>query len=240
MYILQISDLHITPHRTEVVDDTNTYLEFEKLLPRIQAEAPDLLIISGDLAAKLPEPCSYQYLQQTLDKASIPWVALKGNHDRGDLFDEIFQNKAYSGFQCWKEWEYASILFFDTSTEEPPKDDLQLLKDFLTQRKHPIYLFTHYPPIAVGYFVFDEECVLPWRDLFYQILSESTAPLYVFFGHIHYEFEFHWKHTHFYSVPSATLPIALRLPGHIPDKDGPYFRKIIIGPNMFETSIATA
>ncbi|MBF0286762.1 MAG: metallophosphoesterase [SAR324 cluster bacterium] len=237
MYIIQISDLHISLALTESEDRANVCQEFEKLIPCIQKESPDLLIVSGDLAAKVPELNSYRYLKQTLSNLGIPWVALKGNHDRGTMFDAVFADNFSTGFQCWKEWSYASILFFDTSAESLPQIDLQALKDFLSQSSHPVYLFTHYPPIAVGYRFFDEECVLPWRDSFYQILSESVSPLHIFFGHIHYEFEFHWKHTHFYSVPSATLPIIPNVSHHTLDKKGPYFRKIMIGQDTFDTSV---
>ncbi len=210
--------------------------EFEKLLPRLKRESPDLLIVTGDLAADEPEPAGYEYLKECLDSLGFPWLVIKGNHDRGSLFDEVFEKHFMSGFRC--RWDSGiPLLFFDTSSEALPHNELNALEEFLSNSSQPSYLFTHYPPVTVGHPLFDDIHYLPWKEELFDVLSRSPQPVHVFFGHIHFSFQSTFEQAHFYSIPSATLPILPDQSDFVLDPNGPYYRKVLVTPTHCETSV---
>lgn len=228
MKIIQCTDLHLPGLYQDSVHEVHSWSVFESLLEAIDKECPDLLVITGDIAAHHQDWLCYQRLQQKLSQEKYPWIILKGNHDRGEIFEDVF------GSHCLKSfWKYPlengnSLLFLDTSEERENEQVLKALSEFLNDTTCPNFLFTHYPPIEVGHQVFDEIYPLLWKGTLLEILLQCTTDLYIFFGHIHFEFESHKEKLHFYSVPSATLPFMSDALEFTIDAGGSYYRKILI------------
>ena len=73
--ILQLTDLHLPPEGVEV---ERAFARFRYL---VEAEQPDLVVLTGDLVTAVPSGEMIVRLRDSLDVLGVPWVALYGNHD---------------------------------------------------------------------------------------------------------------------------------------------------------------
>ena len=79
MRIVQISDLHLSPKHGFFINN------WRRAARRLQQMAPDLVIVTGDLAINGPDDAGeLAFARAELDKLGLPWRALPGNHDIGD------------------------------------------------------------------------------------------------------------------------------------------------------------
>lgn len=235
MRIIQISDLHLATAPGQLYEGIDTLGRCSRLLDRLKKEPADLLVATGDIAAESENAFSYEFLRENLNDFPYPWVVLPGNHDRGFLFKEIFGAHAKIDFEAHTPQGETDILFFDNSGEEP--NHLEALKDYLAHSRKTACLFTHYPPVPVRHPSYDGKHRLSWQKQLFDVLQKTPSPLYVFFGHIHFEFEQKINGISFHSVPSATIPI---IPGDdrdAPDTRGLYYRNISLALGQFTTSV---
>ncbi|GEM_PF-3852109 len=237
--IIQISDLHLPSSDEELVEGINTRKRFESLINHLKKQPADLLVITGDIAGYEENKFSYELLKKSLEASlPYPWIALPGNHDRGTLFKDILGDGSTEGFQIKKFREDAApVLFFDNSSEAPDHSALEELATYLGHTRQMNCLFTHYHPVPVGHPTYDKKHRSAWQELFFDVLQKSSLPLYVFFGHIHFEFQQTMNQLSFYSVPSATLPILPAIGGDRPDGRGLFYRSINIVSKNCDTEV---
>lgn len=233
MKIIQVTDLHLTPSPEGRTGGINTLKCCETLLAGLRNEKADILVITGDIAAETEDLFCYSFLRDQLRNMPFPFVILPGNHDRGNYLREIFGSCLKTGFS--QDPKNEGILYFDNSTEEPAH--LDELKQHLNTMAEPSCLFTHYPPIPVGHPSFDGKHSLPWRGAFLDVLQSTQAPLFVFFGHIHFNFAKEIGLIQFYSTPSATTPVIQGETEDLPDQSGLYFREIFSSQAGWETTL---
>lgn len=79
MKVLQISDTHLGAR----VAGFNA--NFDRIADWVRAEAPDLVIHTGDITRDAPgAPEELAFAKARLDQLGAPWLAIPGNHDIGD------------------------------------------------------------------------------------------------------------------------------------------------------------
>ncbi|MBS7700801.1 MULTISPECIES: metallophosphoesterase [unclassified Chelatococcus] len=77
--IVQVSDLHLSGKRGRYQDNWEITLEW------IDAEKPDLVVVSGDVALSDPDEVDdLVFARRQLNRISAPWRVIPGNHDIGD------------------------------------------------------------------------------------------------------------------------------------------------------------
>lgn len=76
--IVQVSDLHLSHSLQHHQENWEIVLEW------LDAERPDLVIVSGDLADEPDEPGVFSLARQQMERIPVPWRAIPGNHDIGD------------------------------------------------------------------------------------------------------------------------------------------------------------
>ena len=77
--ILQVSDLHLSATRAYYQDNWEMVLEW------IEAEQPDFVVVSGDVALSDPDLWEdLAFARRQLERITVPWRAIPGNHDIGD------------------------------------------------------------------------------------------------------------------------------------------------------------
>jgi 3',5'-cyclic AMP phosphodiesterase CpdA len=77
--ILQVSDLHLSATRAYYQDNWEMVLEW------IEAEQPDFVVVSGDVALNDPDLWEdLAFARRQLERITVPWRAIPGNHDIGD------------------------------------------------------------------------------------------------------------------------------------------------------------
>ena len=237
MHIIQITDLHLTKDPKENVREVSTHEALKRVNQAIKKINPDLVVITGDVAADDPDSQIYENLFSLMEAVEVPWVVQKGNHDRCQFFAHSFKENAREGFSRFPINEAFEGIFFDSSAEAMPISDIVQLESYFSETDKSTVLFTHYPPINVGHPLFDETYYLKWRERLVESLRCATKPCSIFFGHIHFEFFHKEGLLSFYGTPSASLPI---LPGHPDfcyDPKGCYYRSIFVKNNQLKTEV---
>jgi 3',5'-cyclic AMP phosphodiesterase CpdA len=101
MRIVQVSDLHLSPTHGFFVSN------WRRTLTRIAALAPDLVIITGDLAINGPEEnAELAFARAEIERLGPPWRVLPGNHDIGDEPPGQDPSQIIDGprLQRWRRW----------------------------------------------------------------------------------------------------------------------------------------
>lgn len=95
MRIVQLSDLHLQP--APLYSGVDPWLAWQAALDRIAAlePAPDLLLLSGDLANDGAAP-TYARLAASLAAAGWPFALLPGNHDGRAALRAAFPGQAWA------------------------------------------------------------------------------------------------------------------------------------------------
>jgi 3',5'-cyclic AMP phosphodiesterase CpdA len=77
--VILVSDTHLSPSAAEA------QANWEAVLRYVAAAAPDVVIHLGDLTQDgAHDPGHLDFGRQQLDRLSVPWHAIPGNHDIGD------------------------------------------------------------------------------------------------------------------------------------------------------------
>lgn len=78
--LVQVSDIHLSRKRAYFMDNWDVFVE------QMRADPPDRIYVTGDLCVNGPnEPDDIAFAREQLDRLPVPWKALPGNHDSGEL-----------------------------------------------------------------------------------------------------------------------------------------------------------
>ena len=174
--IAQISDLHIKPPGSLAYGRVDTAKALERCVVALNEfnPAPDIVVISGDLA-DTPTAEEYQYLKRMLGQLKLPFAGIPGNHDSRELMRAAFPSAAYafaSGALNQKiEAGELDLLLMDSSVHRKPHGELdgptlQWLDATLASSHHrPALLFLHHPPFKAGIWHMDRQNLLNASEL---------------------------------------------------------------------------
>jgi 3',5'-cyclic-AMP phosphodiesterase len=159
--IAQISDLHIKRAGALAYGRVDTASALARCVEQLNrlAPAPELVVISGDLA-DAPTAAEYDHLVELLAALQIPFVAVPGNHDDRSLLRAALPDQPYAQSKGAINLELAvgplDIVLIDSSV--PGKAHGQLAADTLVwldsvlaaSSTRPVLLFLHHPPFVTG------------------------------------------------------------------------------------------
>jgi 3',5'-cyclic AMP phosphodiesterase CpdA len=78
--ILQVSDTHLSRSHAYFQDNWDVFVD------GVAAENPDLVFVTGDMCFNGPaNPDDLAYARRQIDRLPVPWRAIPGNHDIGDV-----------------------------------------------------------------------------------------------------------------------------------------------------------
>ena len=78
--VVQVSDSHLSPHAP------NSDRHWDAVVAHIDATRPDLVVHTGDISAfGADEAADLHHARRRLDELPVPWLAIPGNHDIGDV-----------------------------------------------------------------------------------------------------------------------------------------------------------
>ena len=158
MRIAQLSDLHLTADARPlygVVDTEAAALNAFQRLDRLEP-APDLLLLSGDLANG-GAASAYRRLRRFLADAGLPCAVMPGNHDRRETLRAEFPEQAWSGepLACQRlDVGEATLLLLDSTV--PGEEGGEIAEAQLAWLQaacppdRPVLLALHHPPFAIG------------------------------------------------------------------------------------------
>jgi len=221
--IAQFSDLHITVTGRRNADGIDTAAGLSRCILHLNALdiAPDLLVISGDLADEglLPE---YQRLRTMLAEVRIPWCLIPGNHDRRAPMRQAFAG--HEGLGATGRMHYhrdirgLRVILLDSVIEGRESGDLdaaqlQWLKDLLhDDPEQQAVIFLHHPPAATGFSRMDRVSVAADSvSLFGELVAGNSRLRGIFCGHVHRSVQVTWQGVPVSVCPSTAFQARLRL-----------------------------
>ena len=195
MSFVRITDLHFMPKGQRLCGlDPKARLEVGVEMINEQHSGADFVLITGDLA-HLGQREAYESLKDSLDKLTLPYHVLMGNHDLRAPFSAVFPDvpAIEGGFhQYVLTTPKSHIICLDTLNEDTADHSgklcdirLRWLQDQISrlpEDKHFI-LSGHHPFFNIGIPNMDD---LPLRDpaALMEVLQVRKPDMYLY-GHIH-------------------------------------------------------
>ncbi len=218
--IAQISDLHIKAPGQLAYGRVDTARALERCIAALNefAPRPDFVVISGDLV-DTPTIEEYDHLKQLLQRLDLPFAAIPGNHDSGDMMRAAFPQAAYAFSsgpvnQCLEVGGVA-VLLLDSSVPGKPHGELNaatlqwLDQTLATRPDRPALIFLHHPPFLAGIWHMDRQN-LSNAEALAAIIRRHPRVQLIGAGHVHRA-----TLTVFAGVPTTICPA----PNHAVDLD---------------------
>lgn len=217
--IAQISDLHIKPPGSLAYGRVDTAMALERCVAALNEfqPAPDLVVISGDLA-DTPTVEEYQYLRRLLSPLKLPFAGIPGNHDSRELMRAAFpfSYAAPAGPLNQRiQVDGLDLLLLDSSVHGKPHGELEeatlrwLDTMLASSPARPALLFLHHPPFKAGIWHMDRQNLLNGSELASIVRRHPRVQL-IATGHVHRA-----TLTMFAGVPTTICPA----PNHAVDLD---------------------
>ncbi|HWA50208.1 MAG TPA: phosphodiesterase [Dongiaceae bacterium] len=197
--LIIFTDLHMLPEGGRIIglDPFARLLRGVEHVNRHHADATRV-ICTGDLAHR-GDADSYRRLRTVLDRLTVPYSLLIGNHDQRENFRSVFAAAPVdeNGFvQQTIDVPEGRLILLDTLNAPPyvfPETYAGLLCDkrlawldrqLAGANGRPVYLFMHHPPHDTGFAGMDE-IKLKDEDAFYALLERHGNVRHIFAGHVH-------------------------------------------------------
>lgn len=187
--IVQLSDCHVSADPSVTYRGIDARNHLADLLPAISRWAPDLLLLTGDLAEDEAEP-TYAWLAEELGTLGIPMLALPGNHDRADLLGRHFDAPPPRGVLARDLDGWRLVLLDSAVPGEVPgrlrEEQIESLDEQLEGAPGPALVALHHHPLPVGSPWIDRYPLLDPGPLWSVLLRRRASA--VVWGHIHQAF----------------------------------------------------
>lgn len=217
--IAQISDTHIdATARPSSYTQQNVREQLQAVLHILARRELDLLVLSGDLAAKSGEIEAYCWLRAVLEQMACPYIVMAGNHDDvenmarvfdflpGDITDRmLYFNRSIKG---------KSLFFLDSASYQIPAQQLDWLSAQVQGMTESALLFIHHPPLLCRCQFMDTYYPLQNIDEVWPRLVDLQPIKHIFCGHYHTDLTITCAGKQVYLTPSTMMQI---------DRDKPKF-----------------
>ena len=211
--IAQVSDTHI-PDKDKIIEyqsgTANPRAQFLEVLAAVAENPPDLLVLSGDLAATCGEPESYAWMEKQLEGFPAPYEVMNGNHDSATNMQGAFHigpQDLRDGFLYFaREVHGRRLLFLDTSSYEISAAQLAWLRE-VSEGMDEVLLFMHHPPLLCGCQFMDNRYALRNIEEVWPVLRDIPAIRHIFCGHYHTERSLCVDSRHIHLTPSTQMQI---------------------------------
>ncbi|ASY55061.1 MULTISPECIES: phosphodiesterase [Sinorhizobium] len=193
------TDLHMVPDGTTIIgiDPYRRLANGIDHVNRYHADA-DRVIFAGDLTHQA-DRASYERLKDLLFELIPPAAVMLGNHDRREVFLEVFREAARdeNGFvQQVIDFPDCRAVLLDTLFA-PPYDYPMSHAGQLCERRlnwldrqlgsaddRPVLIFMHHPPHASGFAGIDMIRLIN-EEQFYGLVKRHGNVRHIFAGHVH-------------------------------------------------------
>ena len=239
--IAQLTDCHLSADPQQTYRGINPYQNLKKLLKRIIAIKPDLLLATGDLSEDGSRG-SYLALQKLLRPLGVPVLALPGNHDDARLLTECFPGSPVDGIGISQHGAWTIVRLNSCLSGRPEgrlsEKTLEELEGFLKRHdQYPLIISLHHQPVYIGSPWIDKYALLEPETLL-ELVDRYTNVKAVIWGHVHQAFESERHGTAMLGGPSSAVN---GLPGtqkFTPDQNGPACRWLKLSEeNMLSSGI---
>ncbi len=209
--IAQISDCHLGAETDFCLAGVRPYRSFHEVLDRLRLEASNIdhILVTGDIAAKGVAP-AYQLFSLGMRSLGLPYNWLPGNHDEFALMEHHSQLPDFEPVVAVGAWRLLCL-----NTAVPGQvggylDEQQLMEiEAMLEAcaDHPVALFMHHPPTAVGCRWLDRQQVAN-GDALAAVVRRHRAVKALFCGHVHQASQVEFAGLPLYSSPSTCFQFA--------------------------------
>lgn len=239
MKLIQITDLHIGKigENSHNIDVRKNFLD---VLEAVKNEAPDQLIISGDLCLNDGEKEVYEWIKPYLDQLPFPYHLISGNHDDPKLLVETFNlEDNFFDDQLFykKKFENQTVLFLDTTHYYLPDLQLTWLEKELKNLDEELIIFIHHPPVNSDVPFMDNKHHLRNMEALQNVLFQYPHRIHLFCGHYHVDKIILKKNIAVYITPACYFQIDFRVPHFKVDHFRIGFRQIEVKNGTVITSV---
>ncbi len=214
--IAHLTDIHIGPGDAPISRIAVRH-NFRRVLATLAALPPDLLVISGDLAAHAGELDAYQWIAAQLQDLNWPYVVMMGNHDRLATLRQAFPLNATEireeRYYFRRDLQGHRLLFLDSGPYQVNPAQLDWLHAECASYPDEILLFIHHPPLPCGCTFMDSRHGLQNSAEVWQILRNLPNIRHIFCGHYHTERTLVRDGKVLYLTPSTMMQIDTHSPG---------------------------
>jgi len=239
--VAQVTDCHLPADPKGRYRGIDPRLNLEALVEKINANQPDLLLLTGDLSEDGSRD-SYQALQSIFQSLETPVLALPGNHDDAGLLEQTFPGSPVDTI-CVSEhgaWQIVRLNSCIAGAPEGQVSDRAIadLEDHLSNHAgHAQLIALHHQPIAVGNPWIDRYPLLNPQPLL-QLIDGFSCVKAVVWGHIHQAFAAERDGTAMLGGPSSAINTVPGVQTFTPDQAGPAFRWLELnGDGTLSTAI---
>jgi len=240
--IAQISDTHISEE--DMYQGVNSRKRLLEVFDIVKNKGADLVVLSGDLAAKAGGLEIYRWMKEHLDKLGIPYIVMPGNHDRVDEMRKVFSwpvelmDESEIFFKL--EFHNLVLFFLDSSSGSISQKQLEWLKEQNSTSAQTVLLFIHHPPTLLfsEYSRIEQKYGLANRVEFFEVATNISHLKAIFCGHYHIAKEIEIEGKAIYVCPSSMLQADVKENeiGTLPELYG--FRWIVVqDQNRIESEV---
>jgi len=184
---------------------------FEEVLQRLgrQLPAPDLVMVTGDIAAHGSSD-AYGHFTQRMQTSGLNYSWLPGNHDDFVLMSEIAAIPPYTPLLTLGNWRIVSLntAVLHRVGGRLAEEELDFIaRTLVAESGNPVALFMHHPPMDVGCRWLDRQQVANGQALA-DILSRHTNVKAIFTGHVHQQASLEFAGIPLYCTPSTCFQFA--------------------------------
>ena len=219
MLIAQITDIHLGFDQDNPDEFNRQRLDRTVAALLALDPAPDLLLVTGDLAEEGDDFVSYQRLKEALADVPFPvWMAM-GNHDSRAPFAAVFPDApSEDGFvQYVLDDLPLRIVVLDTLEEGRhggafcERRAAWLRARLAEAPDRPTLIVLHHPPVATGLSWMTENPDAEWIARLREIVEAQDNIVAMIAGHLHRPIVTQWAGTTLAVCPSTAPQVALDL-----------------------------
>lgn len=235
--IAQISDLHVAREGTSFrsVDTRENLL---RVLADVADDAPDYLVLSGDLCADVGDAAIYRWVKEKVDALRIPYFVMAGNHDESQMLADAFGVSSLlhdRELYYRKELAGEPVVFADTARAEMSDTQFEWFADQI--RGGVRVVFTHHPPIDAGVRYMDANYPFRQMDRMRSLFDGIAHPIAIFCGHYHADRVVQRGTVSVFVTPSLAFQIDPDQDELAVDHRVPSWRKITVDGDQMLTSV---
>ena len=233
--VLQVSDCHLAsdPGRDYRGHDPDRNLD--RLAGAVRRWAPDLLVLTGDLAEDGSE-AAYERIRDWALQFGRPVAWIPGNHDDRVVMGPLFDAAGFLSGPAIEAGDWQFALLDSTWPDDPAGelDDERLAPLEDLDRSRPCGAFVHHQPVPVDAAWIDKVGMREPERL-WTALKDIDSLRFIAFGHVHQRFRTRRAGVDVLACPSTaanTLPATRKFAGN---ETTPLARWFVLEGDAFRT-----